>query len=75
MSGRAPALGESRARTVRTGSTRTLKVKLDRRLRRNAALLRAMRRAGVKRLVTRVVVTARTAEGTRTVAKRVVLTR
>jgi PKD repeat protein len=75
LRGGARALGESRVRTVHARSGRILTVKLDRRLRRNDALLRAMRRAGVERLVTRLVVRARTAEGARTVSKRVVLVR
>jgi len=60
---RAPAA----ARSVRAGASRTIVVRLDRRVRRQ--LLAAMRKAGVRRLGATLVTAVRDADGRRTVSK------
>jgi hypothetical protein len=66
-------LGRSRARVVRAGHSRRIVLRLDRRVRRN--LVRAMRKADVRKLKATVVLKVRTADGTTTMRKRVVLAR
>jgi hypothetical protein len=66
-------LGKARARTVRAGASRTIVVRLDRRVRRE--LVGAMRRAGVRRVRATVVTKVRSADGTRTIRRKVTLKR
>jgi hypothetical protein len=66
-------LGASTARTVRAGASRTIVVRLDRRVRRQ--LMAAMREAGMRRLRTTLVTTVHDADGRRAVRKAVVLRR
>jgi PKD repeat protein len=66
-------LGRAGARRVGAGASRTIVVRLDRRVRRN--LIAAMRDAGMRRLRATLVTTVRDASGTRTLRERVVLRR
>jgi hypothetical protein len=70
LSGR--RLGAAKARLA-AGSSRTLVLRLDRRIRRN--LIDAMRNAGVTRLRATIVTKVVTAEGTRTIRTGVTLKR
>ena len=66
-------LGASRVRVIAAGRSGNIVLKLDRQVRRN--LVRAMRKAHVRNLKATVVLTVRTADGTTTLRKRVVLAR
>ena len=71
--GKQQRLGASRARLIAAGESRSIVVKLDRQVRRN--LVGAMRQARLRNLKATVVLKVRTADGTTTVRKRVVLAR
>jgi hypothetical protein len=66
-------LGAAAARSVRAGASRTIVVRLDRRVRRQ--LLPAMRKAGVRRLRATLVTTVGDAAGRRALKKAVMLRR
>ena len=66
-------LGKSNARMVAAGHSRKIVLKLDRNVRRN--LVAAMRKAHVRNLRATLVLTIKSAEGTRTVRKAVLLKR
>ena len=66
-------LGASRVRVIAAGHSGKIVLKLDRQVRRN--LVRAMRKAHVRNLRATVVLTIRTADGTTTLRKQVVLAR
>jgi PKD repeat protein len=66
-------LGKSNARMVSAGHSRKIVLKLDRSVRRN--LVAAMRKAHVRNLRATLVLTIKSADGTRTVRKAVVLKR
>ena len=66
-------LGRATARRVGAGASRTIVVRLDRRVRRN--LVAAMREAGMRKLKATLITTVRDAEGRRTVSRAVVLRR
>jgi PKD repeat protein len=71
LSGR--RLGASKALRARAGASRTVVVRLDRRVRRQ--LVKAMRKAGVRRVKATVVTRVLTADSTRTIRRKVVLKR
>ena len=66
-------LGRAKARTIRAGASRTIVIRLDRKVRRQLA--KAMRKAGVRQVEVSVLTKVRTAEGTRTIRDRVTLER
>jgi len=66
-------LGASPVRVIRSGHSRKIVLKLDRQVRRN--LVRAMRKAQLRSLKATVVLTFKTADGTTTQRKQVVLAR
>jgi hypothetical protein len=66
-------LGKASARSVRAGDSRRVVLRLDRKVRRN--LVSAMRKAKLRNLRATLVLKIRTAEGTTTVRKAVVLRR
>jgi hypothetical protein len=70
---KAERLGVAKARRLAAGTSGTLVVKLDRRVR--ARLLAAMQRSGLKRLKATVITKVRTDAGTQTLRRKVVLKR
>ena len=73
IAGDGQRLGKASARSVRAGDSRRVVLRLDRKVRRN--LVAAMRKAKLRNLRATLVLKIRTAEGTTTVRKAVVLRR
>jgi hypothetical protein len=72
-SGDKQRLGASSLRLIAAGHSRKIVLRLDRQVRRN--LVAAMRKAHVRNLKATVVLTVKTADGTTTLRKQVVLAR
>jgi hypothetical protein len=66
-------LGAARSRAIAAGRSRTIVVRLDRRVQRR--LLAAMRGSGIRRLRVTLVTSVRTREGVRTLRRELVLRR